>query len=910
MTESSPASSPPAPAAAPKAGLRQLLKARYRPALLALASGTVVFVLMANQDQVPRGTLWGGLALALCVAAMLRTMGELGPRSDAIPLAETWLGAMPGERPWLSPLRALPGACALALGAAFVLGAGALPVAILLGLAWLTPAALKRPGLLVFVLVSLLYLPLLGAFGLWDPWETHYGEVAREILARDDWISLWWAQDKWFWSKPVFIFWAEALLWSASGIDYLPDSAFQHSEWVLRLPIFTIAMGAILAVYALVSRRFGTRAAVLSCIVLATTPYYGFLTHQAITDMPFVGQMTVAVMLLLLAVHEDPQRQVRSVRVGPFAVSLREVVLGLFLMLVLPQVLYLVTRNVTFIGGLFAVHPDEFMHGSGHNPDVPGNFAIRDQLPWSRKLWAQPMIQGLFWALCASGALFSIRRERRVRPLLMFAFYIFCGLAFMAKGIPGFALPGLVALLYLVGCSRFGMLFDGSFRIARGALVLLTVSMPWFVAMFIRHGPRFTDRLLVHDHLNRLTRGVHGDKGDIGYFIGQLGYGMFPWIALLPAALGGLALFYSREQAPDVERDRRREITLVLGLWFAATFTLFSAMATKFHHYIFPAVPPLAILTGVLLDELLGPPLRNRTRSWPMLALALLSPLPLVLGAAGLWGDVRGILPDGLSMGQRAVWALQNAWDPLVCLALLALGAVMLVAALRAYVVHHEPRVEEPSNGRGKALGAMLIAGALLCAFVGRDMAWTTAERPSGSERLIHLFVYNYDRPFPSHLDYRAIFTGFAAVATLLVVLAAVRALRPVMARSLVGLSLLFSLFCLNVYMLDLTPHWTQLGLVKRYYEERKGPQEPLLAWQMNWKGENYYTGNRVYVFVNLDNKKIKKWIDAQDDGSTAYVLLEHKRLKRFKKLLGSRKLEPRSTERDNNKFVLVKVTI
>ena len=55
----------------------------------------------------------------------------------------------------------------------------------------------------------------------------------------------------------------------------------------------------------------------------------------------------------------------------------------------------------------------------------------------------------------------------------------------MGKGIPGFALPGLVALVYLVGCRRFPMLFDGTFRIARGALVLLTISLPWFVAITV-----------------------------------------------------------------------------------------------------------------------------------------------------------------------------------------------------------------------------------------------------------------------------------------------------------------------------------------------------------------------------------------------------------------------------------------
>ena len=35
-------------------------------------------------------------------------------------------------------------------------------------------------------LAAALYLPGMGTSSLWDPWETHYGEVAREMLARDD----------------------------------------------------------------------------------------------------------------------------------------------------------------------------------------------------------------------------------------------------------------------------------------------------------------------------------------------------------------------------------------------------------------------------------------------------------------------------------------------------------------------------------------------------------------------------------------------------------------------------------------------------------------------------------------------------------------------------------------------------
>ena len=47
---------------------------------------------------------------------------------------------------------------------------------------------LSRHGFWLVVVNVLLYVPLLGSYSLSDPWETHYGEVAREMLARDDWI--------------------------------------------------------------------------------------------------------------------------------------------------------------------------------------------------------------------------------------------------------------------------------------------------------------------------------------------------------------------------------------------------------------------------------------------------------------------------------------------------------------------------------------------------------------------------------------------------------------------------------------------------------------------------------------------------------------------------------------------------
>ena len=76
---------------------------------------------------------------------------------------------------------------------------------------------LAREGLLVVVAAALVYFPTLGASGLWDPWETHYAEVARRILQDGDWITLRW-QNEYFFSKPVLVFWLEALSFSVFGL--------------------------------------------------------------------------------------------------------------------------------------------------------------------------------------------------------------------------------------------------------------------------------------------------------------------------------------------------------------------------------------------------------------------------------------------------------------------------------------------------------------------------------------------------------------------------------------------------------------------------------------------------------------------------------------------------------------------
>ena len=67
------------------------------------------------------------------------------------------------------------------------------------------------------------------------------------------------------------------------------------------------------------------------------------------------------------------------------------------------------------------------------------------------------------------------------------------------------------------------------------------LALPWFIAMYVRHGTLFTDRLIFHDMWNRATQHVHdtneGDDTSIRFYLWQLGYALFPWTGLAPLGL-------------------------------------------------------------------------------------------------------------------------------------------------------------------------------------------------------------------------------------------------------------------------------------------------------------------------------------------------------------------------------------
>jgi 4-amino-4-deoxy-L-arabinose transferase-like glycosyltransferase len=732
-------------------------------------------------------TLWVGLGLfvaGLCRLAVLDT-----PAAAA---------------PWSGP--------ALLLGAALCL---------------VTARLLRRrgtgglhPGLFLLCLSAGLVLATLGSHGLWDCWETHYGEVARRQLEQDDWIGLWW-QDEWFFSKPILIFWMMNLGLALFGVDVRPDSIPAHAEWGLRFLVAVLAIAVVLGVYSLLARRVSRRAGLFAALVLLTMPLWAFMTRQAITDLPFVGLMTLAVVLFLAGVTADPDAEVRPLLRLPLGrgrclplTGFHAVIAG-WAAVGVPQMILLSTRSAAFRQGTLARGDLKTVASAVSLTDVH----LSDFLPSALGVRLGGHVDlSLDWLLLGLACLVpfllllrSLRGERRVSRLCFAGMYLMLALSVMAKGLPGLVMPilGLAGLwIHLAPWRRtagrgargfLGWHVEMLRRLdaARGAGLFLLVASPWYVAMVFRHGSQFFNRFFIHDHFKRLSVGVHGDNGTVEYYVQQLGYAAFPWVALLPFAILALVRWSAggaAAEGTDPAARTQRLIRIFCASWFVLSLAFLSLMVTKFHHYVFPLLPAAAILIGLLIDD---------------------------------------------------------AW-----------------------------------SGRLRRLGPVVLCGLVILAVVARDLAVSPAKGAgvlAGHAQLLGLFIYKYSRPYPAgpEYDFGPSLIAFSALFGLLLLgWLGTRWRRAAIALTLVA-ALGFEFWLAQRYMVGLAPHWTQRHLVEEYYARRTSPAERLVAFQMNWKGENFYTGNRVLVYVSTKNKEFEKWLD-RHRGERHFFVTEHHRFERM----------------------------
>lgn len=124
----------------------------------------------------------------------------------------------------------------------------------------------------------------LGAFGLVGADEPRYAQIAREMLARHDWVVPTLNGQPWL-EKPVLLYWKQAAAYSLFGLE----------DWAARMPAAFHASALVLAVFFFM-RRFRYGSELDSALITATMAGVIGFGRAASTDMLLAAPFCVALL--------------------------------------------------------------------------------------------------------------------------------------------------------------------------------------------------------------------------------------------------------------------------------------------------------------------------------------------------------------------------------------------------------------------------------------------------------------------------------------------------------------------------------------------------------------------------------------------------------------------------------------
>ena len=652
-----------------------------------------------------------------------------------------------------------------------------------------------------------LVVPFLGSIGFFDPWETHYAEVARQMAARDDYLYPFW-KDAYFFSKPVLLFWLTSIGYKIIGAGEAVDAIPAAAEWVGRLPSAVISVCTVMTVYFTASRLWSRRAGVFSALTLATIPFWLFLSRQAITDMLYVGPMSMALCLLAIAFLDDESREkLENARLPPWLV-------GIFGLALFPQ-LWEIGRSGAFLNRVTLL---------GSEMSTRLGFAV---------------------TLCAlaGAALFLLWKKGRDPLVHAAAFWV--AIATLGKGPHALLLTGLVLFLYFLLSSEWERLRRPA--LITGILLYLTISLPWYVVMALFDGrdesrKTWFTRFVLWDLLGRIGKGVHGDRGTFDYYLRYLGFGMFPWSGFFPLAL---LKAVSAPWSKKADRSTSQRFTLFVALWAASYFVFFTATTTKFHHYIFPVVVPAALLIGWWLDSLLRSPKRLEVGLAAVLVLAsILIARDL---AAEPWQLIDLFTYHYKSWKPSYYFPVDINWHLWMGVATFTAMLIFTQGVVRDHLAGGTRKVTPPVDAADNASDAQA------------QVIPAPAARRVPNQNFV--------------------------VGTLLS-------------------ACFFSIFVVHVYFNRMSQHWSQRWIFDTYYAMRQ-PGEPLISYQMDWKGETFYSHNSD-LQIKKSATELKKRISRP---GREFILVQTDRFKRVESALGAAyKNKIKVVDRSNKKWFLVLV--
>lgn len=442
--------------------------------------------------------------------------------------------------------------------------------------------------------------------GPWDPWETHYGEVARNIVRRRDPLDLWWRpgygpsgnSENVFYSKHALPFWAMALSFEIFGVGVSRDisemATSPVAEIALRLPSLTVGLLTVAFLGYVAWRLAGWRAGVFVALALGTMPQFAIVSRQALTDMFFVGPVCLSMGAWAMAwLQRD--RELKTWGTGIKRVCLPD-------------------RAWIFFFVVFALAAAAPLAVLMHHVQADYTVARVSRFREARYIPDVGTLHQIWWALLpywagvAAVVLRSLKWRRRSEAWMGLV-YIGGGLALMGKGFIGPGIIGLLILVHMLVTGRLNLLTRVG--LLTGTVIFVLTCLPWHHAMWLYRGGKWFHELIIENNIARFASGEQEQAvGTFVFYVYTMGLAALPWSAVVPLVLWDAVRSFRPQPFGECDPERLRRLDPRIELqrfglvWFLVTLGLITYSVTKYYHYLLPALPPLAVLTGLWLDGL------------------------------------------------------------------------------------------------------------------------------------------------------------------------------------------------------------------------------------------------------------------------------------------------------------------
>ena len=198
------------------------------------------------------------------------------------------------------------------------------------------------------------------------------------------------------------------------------------------------------------------------------------------------------------------------------------------------------------------------------------------------------ILDTLFTLFTFGGAACLAVSALRDRPRLQWLGYVALALGVLVKGPLALVLAALT-LLVLIAASpdlRQRLLALHWFV---GLLLIVAVSGPWFVYMYLRFRQAFVEGYVLDENVRLFAASRFANQPGFWFYFQILATGLLPWTGLLVGRMvDDLRCVWRGERVDHAET--------MLWAWTLAIVSFFTASTFKLDHYVFPAAPALCVL--------------------------------------------------------------------------------------------------------------------------------------------------------------------------------------------------------------------------------------------------------------------------------------------------------------------------